>query len=138
MEPTGAMRRRSGMRRAVMIMVVLTWVLAGCSVDGERAASSQAGGLVQARGEIVMVGGPAPGAPRPISDARIRFVGPGGSVTTQADDHGQFTFNATPGRYTVHLIGHAPMVNGAFFTTDPATIVVKPGGQPLRLAVDLP
>jgi len=121
-----------------MIMVMLTWALAGCSLDGGSDASSQPSGLVPEKGKIVMVGGPAPGAPRPISGARIRFVRTGWSVTTTADDHGRFSFSATPGRYTVHLIGHAPMVNGAFFATHPAMIVVKPGGKPLRLAVDLP
>jgi hypothetical protein len=117
---------------------MLTWVAAGCRLDGGSGASSQPGGLVQAHGEIVMVGGPAPGAPRPISGARIRFVGPGGSVTTRADGHGQFSFSAKPGRYTVHLIGHAPKVNGAFFTTRPAVIAVKAGEKPLKLAVDVP
>lgn len=118
-------------------MVFVTGGLTGCSIDGASVGSSQAG-LVQAHGEIVMVGGPAPGAPRPISGARIRFVGPGGSVTTQADDRGQFSFSAKPGRYTVHLIGHAPKVNGAFFTTRPAAIVVQSGEKPVKLAVDLP
>jgi hypothetical protein len=121
-----------------MIMVILPWVLAGCSLDDGSAASSQAGGLVQSHGQIVMVGGPAPGAPRPIGGARIRFTGPRGSVTTRADDHGRFSFSAKPGRYAVHLIGHAPMVNGAFFDTRPRTIVVRPGSRPLRLAVDVP
>jgi hypothetical protein len=126
------------MRRAVAIMVFLTWVLAGCSLDPESAASSQPGAPVQAHGEIVMVGGPAPGAPRPIGGARIRFVGTDESVTTQADDRGRFSFSAKPGRYTVHLIGHAPKVNGAFFTTRPAVILVNPGAKPINLAVDLP
>ncbi len=85
-----------------------------------------------------MIGSPAPGAPRPIGGARIRFVGPGGSVTTQADDRGRFSFTAKPGRYTAQLVGHAPKVNGAFFPTNPRTIVVRPDGRPLELAVDLP
>jgi hypothetical protein len=122
----------------MMIMVVLTSALAGCSFDAGSVGSSQPGGLVSAHGEIVMVGGPAPGAPRPISGARIRFVGTDGSVTTQADDHGQFSFSAKPGRYTVHLIGHAPKDNGTSFMTRPAVIVVKPGEKQLKLAVDLP
>ena len=122
----------------MVLILASVWALAGCSLVEGNGAASQPGGAVQAHGQIVMIGGPAPGAPRPIGGARIRFTGPAGSVTTRADDHGRFSFSARPGRYSVRLVGHAPMVNGAFFDTNPRTIVVRPGGKPLKLAVDLP
>ena len=125
------------MWRSVAIGVVLGGVLAGCSWGGGSGAASEPGSQVRTTGVIVTVGGPAPGAPKPIADARIRFVGARESTTVQADHSGRFAFDAAPGRYKVELFGNAPTHNGTFFETDPDAIEVAWGAKPLALVVSI-
>jgi hypothetical protein len=123
------------MWRSVLLFVGLCGVLVGCSLGGGGDAASEHG-RVRTTGAIVTVGGMAPGGPRPIGAALIRFVGTGDSVTVQADRNGHFALDAPPGTYKVQLVGHAPKVNGVFVKTAPDTIVV-PSAKPLRLVVEI-
>jgi PASTA domain len=91
----------------------------------------------QVRGMIVTVGGPTSGAPNPISGARIRFLGSGGTAVVVASKDGRFALDMPPGRYKVEIIGHAPMANGTFLAPIPDSVVVRRGGHPLSLVVSI-
>jgi hypothetical protein len=121
---------------SVLLLCGLCGVLAGCSWTGSGAASGK-GNEVRTEGVIVTVGGLAPGGPRPIANAQIRFVGTTETATARAGRNGQFAFEASPGSYKVQLVGHAPKVNGKFFKTTPATITVMQGRKPVRLVVEI-
>jgi hypothetical protein len=101
------------------------------------AASSTAGDFVRTNGVIVTIGGPAPGSGRPIAGARFEVKGSGESAGVHADTHGRFAFDLVPGTYRITITGHAPMSGNAFIQPRHGTIVVRPGGRPIRIVVDI-
>ena len=136
MEPFRAFGRLRGMWRSVLLAVVLAGVLSGCSFD-PTVSKEPFPRATHVRGMIVTVGGPAPGAPKPISGARIRFLGSGESAVVVASKDGRFAFDMPPGRYRVEITGHAPMADGTFLAPIPNSVVVRRGGKPLRLVVSI-
>lgn len=140
-EPFRPLYRPSGMWRSVVLTVGLAGVLAGCSFDPivsrESVSKATLPRATQVRGMIVTVGGPAPGPPRPIPGARLRFRGLRESAVVVASKDGRFAFDVPPGRYRVEIIGHAPMANGTFISPIPDSVVVRRGGKPLRLVVSI-
>jgi hypothetical protein len=116
------------------LAVTLLAVAASACAGGSSPTSD---GLVRTRGVIVTVGGPAPGAPRPIAGAEFRVNGAGESARVHADGHGQFAFDLAPGRYHITITGHAPMAGNAFIRPRHDSIVVRPGGRPIRIVVDI-
>jgi hypothetical protein len=117
-----------------LMVVLLAFVVSGC---GGGAASSTAGDLVRTKGVIVTIGGPPPGSPRPIAGARFEVKGSSESAGVHADRHGGFAFDLVPGTYRITITGHAPMSGNAFIQPRHGTIVVRPGGRPIRIVVDI-
>jgi hypothetical protein len=117
-----------------LVAVLLAVVLSACAGGG---SSSTASGVVLTRGVIVTVGGPPPGAPRPIAGARFEVKGTGESAGVQADRRGRFAFHIVPGTYRITITGHAPMSGNAFMQPRHGKIVVRPGGRPIRIVVDI-
>jgi hypothetical protein len=117
-----------------LTVVLLALVVSAC---GGGAGSSTTGDLVRTKGVIVTIGGPAPGSPRPIAGARFEVKGSGESAGVHADAHGRFAFDLVPGTYRITITGHAPMSGSAFIQPRHGTIVVRPGGRPIRVVVDI-
>jgi hypothetical protein len=92
---------------------------------------------VRTRGVIVTIGGPPPGAPRPIAGARFKVDGNADGAAVRANSHGRFAFDLTPGTYRITITGHAPMSGNAFMQPRHPTIVVPPGGGRIRIIVDI-
>ena len=51
----------------------------------------------------------------------------------QADSHGRFALDLSPGTYRITITGHAPMSGAAFMQPRPRLIVVRPSGPRIRL-----
>jgi len=78
--------------------------------------------LVQVAGQLVEVGGPAPGAPRGVPGT-VRFTGQGRQVTVATDAQGHFSTELGPGTYTV--TGTTPLIedgNGICRADEPLTV----------------
>ena len=117
-----------------LAVVLLALVVSACGSGGSAATTD---GLVRTRGVIVTIGGPPPGAPRPIAGARFKVEGDADGATVRADSHGRFAFDLTPGTYRITITGHAPMSGDAFMQPRHPTIVVPPGGGRIRIIVDI-
>ena len=114
---------------AIMLPILLT---ASACLGGAHQAT------VHLSGNIVTVGGPPPGAPRPIAGARFRLVGNGRSLSLRADAHGRFATDVAPGRYRVVITGHAPRSDRGWLPATPAIWTIRPGSAPrLRLVVSI-
>lgn len=110
------------------------------------AAAAAAGGCagsshpmaVPVHGDIQTIGGPAPGAPRPIAGARFRLVGNGATVSVKANASGRFGVALAPGTCRVQLTSHVPMSDGTPLPARPRQIHVDqaPTG-PVHLVIDI-
>jgi hypothetical protein len=119
-----------------LAVVLLALVVSACASGGS-AATTDGLVLVRTRGVIVTIGGPPPGAPRPIAGARFKVDGNADGATVRANSHGRFAFDLTPGTYRITITGHAPMSGNAFMQPRHPTIVVPPGGGRIRIIVDI-
>ena len=119
-----------------LALVVLAVVVPACA-GGGTASTLTSESLVRTTGVIVTVGGPPPGSPRPIAGARFEVKGSGESAGVRADGHGRFALHLAPGTYRITITGHAPMSGNAFMQPRHGTIVVSPGGRPIRIVVDI-
>jgi hypothetical protein len=117
-----------------LAVVLLALVVSACASGGSAATTD---GLVRTRGVIVTIGGPPPGAPRPIAGARFKVDGNADGATVRADSHGRFAFDLTPGTYRITITGHAPMSGNAFMQPRHPTIDVPPRGGRIRIIVDI-
>jgi hypothetical protein len=117
-----------------LALVLLAAAVPACAVGS---SSSTSGELVRTRGVIVTVGGPPPGAPRPIAGAEFKVDGSAERATVRADRHGLFAFDLSPGTYRITITGHAPMSGSAFIQPRHPTIVVRPQGGRIRIIVDI-
>jgi hypothetical protein len=125
--------RRPGLTVVPAIALLVTGCLGASSVSQTTAVH-----LPVTRGVIVTVGGPAPGLPAPVRGATFKLLGGDRTVLVRANDRGQFSFVAAPGRYKVVMTAHAPMVNGRFMQPRPSSITVSAEPKLVRLVFQLP
>jgi hypothetical protein len=111
---------------ALLLVLVVLGALFVSACGGT--ASSPSG----ARGRALIVGGPAPGSPRPEPGVWVAVhAGPlAGPIVAKAraTSDGSFSFDLSPGTYTLVEVSSAAM---------PRTVVVKPGQYaPVTLVIN--
>jgi uncharacterized surface anchored protein len=102
-------------------------------------SSNDTNSAVHADGKIVMVGGPPPGTPRPVSGAEFRLVGHEGSESVRADRDGRFSVDLPPGTYRVVVTGHAPRTDRNWDVTNPSAVTISSSetAKPLLLVFSI-
>ena len=119
--------------KTLRLMPVLAVAVAATGCAGSSHSTA-----VQVHGTIQTVGGPAPGAPRPIAGARFQLVGNGTTANVQANSAGRFGAALAPGVYHVEMTGHSPMADGRPLPARPGRIGVRQGSTaPVHLFVDI-
>jgi len=130
MKPTEGLCRPISMhvgrchRAGIIAVLLATAFLTSCGNDqGPSAASSQQPtGTVT--GQLMLVGGPAPGAPVPLTGT-VTAQGRGSDHVATTDSHGRFSFNLPVGSYL--LSGHSPKYDDGNGTCNSeAQITVQP------------
>jgi hypothetical protein len=107
-------------RSAVTVLGAGIMILAGCtgSTGTGHVVTRSTGHRQAVPGRFVAVGGPAPGAPRPLPGTITARATTGQSFTAAVGHDGRFTLSLPPGRYQV--TGHSPLINSGH-TPCPAT-----------------
>lgn len=92
------------------------------AVERQRAPVTPVAGTLT--GQLILVGGPAPGRPRGLPGTIIT-KGPGGRRLIATDKSGSFTVQLQPGRYSVS--GRSPLYDAGNTECQPATqVIVRP------------
>jgi len=131
-------RRRTWSRRGLGGVAVAGVLAAGVTLPGVLGAAPGRPGrapggsppvLIEVTGQLVEVGGPAPGPPRGVPGA-VRFTGQGRPVSVDTDAGGHFTVELAPGTYTV--TGTSPLYGDGQYTcrADAPLVVPDTGLRP--------
>jgi hypothetical protein len=115
--------------RTLSLLATLAMLSAGC-FGGSDAAP------VQARGQVVTVGGPGPGAPAPVGNASLKLVGDH-TYVVRTDADGNFRVEAVPGRYQVKMTGNAPEADGRPIQPLPGEVTVPSPDKPLKIVIPI-
>jgi hypothetical protein len=110
-------------------VLVGVFALSGCG-------GGSAPHLVRAHGQLVRVGGPAPGGAVMLGGVHLRFEGMGTSDTVRTGPDGRFVFDLAPGAYRVTITSGGPQADGHPMQPFPKVVQVPHAGH-LRLVVNI-
>lgn len=88
-----------------LLVLVSAAAVAGCSAGGRSATSAVHASSGEAKqgtlvGQVVYVGGPAPGSARPVAGGAVMFAG-AERTSTAMSERGRFSAELEPGMYVV-------------------------------------
>lgn len=140
-EPHRSVGRLTSMAGWVGIgMALTTLALAGCSSSSEPSAVSSSVGKANpvtrdsgtVRGVLEVVGGPAPGSPRPATPGTVTLRG-SSRYSVAVDGRGRFRVAVDPGTYEV--TGTSPLLGDGTYLCRADHVIVVTSSKPSRVRV---